>query len=125
MSNIVAEQDTATTTHSAQPVRIREAVFGEVAFYATDDVPAPPGEDMGRILIRLNVDGMGPIVNVDLGRTDQLEALDDAIETLRQVRDDLGRIYGERRDGQCLTSGDWGRCKSATGHGGDHDFPTE
>ena len=68
---------------------------------------------------------MCPIVNVDLGRTDELDALDAALDALHQLRANLGRIYGERRVGQCREHGNWGRCKAAVDHSGDHDFPTE
>jgi hypothetical protein len=81
---------------------------------------------MGRILIRLNLDGHFPAVYADLHRTGDLAPLDQAILSLTMLRDRLAEVYGDHADpGQCMHFGDWGRCRAKHGHDGEHLIPSE
>jgi hypothetical protein len=86
------------------------------------------GHDFGRIMVRLDVDGGGPIVYADLGRTGDLAGLMAAADALNRTIAQLSQLYpadGSQRLGQCLACGDWGRCRGEHGHDGEHLFPTE
>lgn len=82
------------------------------------------GDDYGRILVRLSVDGMYDIVEGYTHRTSELEALDRAITAMQEIRDRLVSL-GHDSSGQCMATDDWGRCKADTRHEGAHQFPTE
>lgn len=134
---IVSEQ--STTVSSTSPVidlsdfSIRPVDGGNTVDYRglPDDMPCKPGAlglHHGAVLVRLDVDGeWSDVVNVAAGRSSDLSVLRRVIDTLIQVRDQIERMVPEdqRWAGQCMASGDWGRCEGREGHGGDHDFPTE
>lgn len=82
------------------------------------------GSDEGRLFIRFLVDGQGEHVFADLGRTGDIAAIDRAIDTLTEIRNELSRLYdGRQHPGQCLTWGDLGRCNSDDEHPGACTFP--
>lgn len=82
------------------------------------------GDDYGRFLVRLSVDGMYDIVEGYTHRTSEVEGLDRAITAMQEIRDRLVSL-GHDSSGQCMMTDDWGRCKADTGHQGAHQFPTE
>ena len=87
-----------------------------------------PGRTTATCSSASNVDGShGVDVTADLGRTATLDALDYAIRHLAALRTQLADLYGDRApSGQCLETGDWGRCTGYAGHDdGAHTFPTQ
>lgn len=79
-------------------------------------------EDYGRILVRLSLDGQFDVVEAYTVRTSDIEALDRAIVAMQEVRDRLVTL-GHDAGGDCMATGDGGRCKLPTGHDGPHKFP--
>jgi hypothetical protein len=95
--------------------------------YEVEEFVRRGGTDYGAVIVRINVDGSFDLVQADLGQTGDLTVLNRAIAALGDVRSELEVLYaaGGRRPGRCLESGNWGRCTTIEGHGGDHVFPTE
>jgi hypothetical protein len=98
-----------------------------IVAYEVEDFRRDGGDDYGAVIVRINVDGSFDLVQADLGQTGDLTVLNRAIAALGDVRSELEVLYaaGGRRPGRCLESGNWGRCTTIEGHGGDHVFPTE
>lgn len=85
------------------------------------------GDDEGRVMVALDVDGQFDIVYAThLCRGGDIAALDRAISAMQKVRAGLADLYGGRNDpGDCWEQGDTGRCRKGLGHEGGHRFPTE
>jgi hypothetical protein len=101
--------------------------FDEQIHFRADDeaFPAGPGENSGRLLLELDVDGEFTFITVDAGRTGHLQLLAAAMSKLEQLHASLSVMYPGGERGQCLVRGDWGRCQSDHDHDGSHAFPTE
>lgn len=94
-----------------------------------DDMPGvfEMGDHHGAVLVRHCADGEYDLVTFDLQRSDPFAVLDRAMETLLRTREQLERMIPkeQREPGQCMTRGDWGRCRGREAHEGAHRFPTE
>lgn len=114
-------------------IRINDATFYEdndrcTVWDANAELTRPGGgDDEGRLMVALDVDGQMDIVYAhDLCRGGDLAALDRAIASMQKVRAGLAEMYGGRNDpGQCWEQGDTGRCRDTLDHDGEHRFPTE
>lgn len=131
MSTIMPEHSTEITGFNYD-----SKVEPGAVYYSTDGDRvwhAQGGEQYAAMLIRFDVDGGLTSVDVDLDRSSDTTVLDRAIATLTELRDRRLSMGGPGY-GQCMTAGDYGRCKLREGHvaemaaGGHepmHVFPTE
>lgn len=101
---------------------------GDVHYITTEDVPTiEGGTDTGRLLVRLNIDGgTDTTVHVDDERSGGLALIRESIAALQRLERHLTALYGDDIPrGQCMRSGDWGRCRLRQDHDGDHATPTQ
>lgn len=83
------------------------------------------GPNLGSVLFQFGVDYEHDNVTLEAERGSQLQVLARVIETAQRLHDALERMSPEAAQGQCMSVGGWGRCKSQTGHQSGHDYPTE
>lgn len=104
--------------------------YGPSIAWRTSDVDLPKvegGEDDGRLLVRLSVDGTFDAVYGDLMRTGMVPALRRSVSVLSDLLAHVEGLAGAGilNPGQCLDHDGYGRCRREHGHDGEHTFPSE